>query len=191
MPTTPLPKLKAARSASATSHRRSLTGALNQAPVPITNPWHLRFMEFHQNVGLIYFGLMAAMPVLGGSLMVAMRYGRRKSAALRAAHKWTGYATGSMLARLEYRERDRLSHTANLITVFWTKVKPDLSKALRNVSAVRSRSSRGDSFSPSTCAGFMRGLPPRPLPFNLESAIGLSSKGQAICVARPAIAKIR
>jgi hypothetical protein len=37
----------------------------------------------------------------------------------------------------------------------------------------------------------MRGLPPRPLPFNLGSATGLSSKGQAICVARPAIAKIR
>jgi len=41
--------------------------ALNQPPVPITNPWHLRFMEFHQDVGLTYFGLMAAMPVLGGS----------------------------------------------------------------------------------------------------------------------------
>jgi hypothetical protein len=27
----------------------------------------------------------------------------------------------------------------------------------------------------------MRGLPPRPLPFNLRSATGLSSKGQAIC----------
>ena len=69
--------------------------ALNQPPVPITNPWHLRFMGFHQNVGLIYFGLMAVMPVLGGSLMVAMRYGWRKSAALRAAHKWAGYTAGA------------------------------------------------------------------------------------------------
>jgi hypothetical protein len=69
--------------------------ALNQPPVLITNPWHLRFMGFHQNVGLIYFGLMAVMPVLGGSLMVAMRYGWRKSAALRAAHKWAGYTAGA------------------------------------------------------------------------------------------------
>jgi len=68
---------------------------LNQPPGPITNPWHLHFMEFHQHVGLIYFGLMAVMPVLGGSLMVAMRRGWRNSAALRAAHKWAGYATGA------------------------------------------------------------------------------------------------
>jgi len=68
---------------------------LNQPRVPITNPWHIRFMEFHQNMGLIYFGLMAAMPVLGGSLMVAMRLGWRKPGALRAAHKWAGYATGA------------------------------------------------------------------------------------------------
>jgi len=68
---------------------------LNQPPAPITNPWHLRFMEFHQNVGLIYFGLMTAMPVLGGSLMLAMRHRWRKSAALRAAHKWAGYAAGT------------------------------------------------------------------------------------------------
>jgi hypothetical protein len=69
--------------------------ALNQPTVPITNPWHVRFMEFHQNVGLIYFGLMTAMPVLGGSLMLAMKHGSRKSAALRAAHKWAGYAAGT------------------------------------------------------------------------------------------------
>ena len=69
--------------------------ALNQPTVPITNPWHVRFMEFHQNVGLIYFGLMAAMPVLGGSLMVTIRHGWRRSTALRAAHKWAGYATGA------------------------------------------------------------------------------------------------
>src|ERR1700722_11139627 len=69
--------------------------ALNQPPVPITNRWHVRFMEFLQNVGLIYFGLMTAMPVLGGSVMVAIRLGWRTSAALRAAHKWAGYATGA------------------------------------------------------------------------------------------------
>ena len=68
---------------------------LNQPPVPITNPWHLRVMGFHQNIGLIYFGLMAAMPLLGGSLMVAMRHGWRKAAALRAAHKWAAYAAGA------------------------------------------------------------------------------------------------
>jgi hypothetical protein len=69
--------------------------ALNQPPMPITNLWHVRFMAFHQNVGLIYFGLMAAMPVLGGSLMVTIRHGGRRSTALRAAHKWAGYATGA------------------------------------------------------------------------------------------------
>ena len=69
--------------------------ALNQPPEPITNPWHIGFMEFHQNVGLIYFALMTAMPVLGGSLMIALRRGWRKSAALRTAHKWTGYAAGT------------------------------------------------------------------------------------------------
>jgi hypothetical protein len=68
--------------------------ALNQPRTPITNLWHLRFMELHQNVGLIYFGLMAAMPVLGGLLMMAIRHGWRRSA-LRAVHKWAGYATGA------------------------------------------------------------------------------------------------
>ena len=68
--------------------------ALNQPRTPITNLWHLRFMEFHQNVGLVYFALMAVMPLLGGSLMVAMRRGR-KSAFLRTVHKWAGYSTGA------------------------------------------------------------------------------------------------
>jgi len=31
----------------------------------ITNLWHIRFMAFHQNMGLIYFALLAAMPLLG------------------------------------------------------------------------------------------------------------------------------
>jgi hypothetical protein len=52
-------------------------------------------MEFHQDVGLTYFGLLAAMPVLGGSLMVAMRQGSPKSGALRAAHKWASYAAAA------------------------------------------------------------------------------------------------
>jgi hypothetical protein len=67
---------------------------LNQPRTPITNPWHIRFMAFHQNVGLVYFVLMAAMPFLGGSLMLAMRRGWRNSAALRATHKYAAYATG-------------------------------------------------------------------------------------------------
>jgi hypothetical protein len=68
---------------------------LNQPRTPITNPWHLRFMEFHQNVGLTYFGLMAAMPFLGGSLMVAIRCGWSYSTTLRVAHKWASYAAGA------------------------------------------------------------------------------------------------
>jgi hypothetical protein len=68
---------------------------LNQPRTPITNPWHLRLMGFHQNVGLIYFALMLVMPALGGSLMLAMRRGWRNSSALRVAHKWAGYAAGA------------------------------------------------------------------------------------------------
>ena len=68
---------------------------LNQPRTPITNPWHIHLMEFHQNVGLIYFALMLAMPVLGGFLKMAMRRGRQSSAALRAAHRWAGYITGA------------------------------------------------------------------------------------------------
>lgn len=68
--------------------------ALNQPTVRITNLWHLRFMEFHQNVGLIYFALMTVMPILGGSLTAAVRRGSRTEGTLRAAHKWAAYAAG-------------------------------------------------------------------------------------------------
>ena len=47
---------------------------LSQPPMRITNLWHIRFMAFHQNMGLVYFALLAAMPLLGGSLMAAVRY---------------------------------------------------------------------------------------------------------------------
>jgi cytochrome b561 len=67
---------------------------MNQPPVQITNSWHIRLMEFHQNVGLIYFALMALIPFLGGALMVAVRRGGRTPATLRAVHKWVGYAAG-------------------------------------------------------------------------------------------------
>lgn len=67
---------------------------LSQPPMRITNLWHIRFMAFHQNMGLIYFALLAAMPLLGVSLMAAVRYRWRGAAALRFAHRWAGYATG-------------------------------------------------------------------------------------------------
>ena len=67
---------------------------LSRPAVRISNPWHIRLMEFHQDVGLIYFALMALMPLLGGSLLVARRAGGQRPAALRAAHKWLGYAAG-------------------------------------------------------------------------------------------------
>jgi hypothetical protein len=67
---------------------------LRQAPLRITNPWHIRFMAFHQNMGLIYFGLLAVMPLLGISLMAAVRYRWPGATALRFAHRWAGYATG-------------------------------------------------------------------------------------------------
>ena len=67
---------------------------LNQPPGPITNIWHIRLLAFHQNVGLIYFALMAVMPVLGGSLMLTRRLRSADSKALRAAHKYAGYAAG-------------------------------------------------------------------------------------------------
>lgn len=67
---------------------------MNQPPVQITNSWHIRLMEFHQKVGLIYFALMALMPVLGVSLLLAVRRRRRTAATLRAAHKRAGYAAG-------------------------------------------------------------------------------------------------
>jgi hypothetical protein len=39
---------------------------LSQPPIRITNIWHIRLMGFHQNMGLVYFALLAAMPLLGG-----------------------------------------------------------------------------------------------------------------------------
>ena len=54
----------------------------------------LSIMAFHQNMGLIYFALLAAMPLLGRSLMAAVRYQWRGAAALRFIHRWAGYATG-------------------------------------------------------------------------------------------------
>jgi hypothetical protein len=51
-------------------------------------------MAFHQNMGLIYFALLAAMPVLWASLMAAVRYRWPGAATLRFIHRWVGYATG-------------------------------------------------------------------------------------------------
>jgi hypothetical protein len=65
---------------------------LNLPPGPITNPWHIRLLAFHQNVGMVYFALMLLMPVLGVSVMVAR--GTRNSAVLQAAHRYAGYAAG-------------------------------------------------------------------------------------------------
>jgi hypothetical protein len=67
---------------------------LNQPRVRITNTWHIRLMSFHQNVGLIYFALMALMPVLGGSLIFVRRFRSSDSHALHTAHKYAGYAAG-------------------------------------------------------------------------------------------------
>jgi len=67
---------------------------LSQPPIRITNVWHIRFMAFHQSMGLIYFALLAVMPLLGLSLMAAVRYRWPAAAALRFAHRWAGYATG-------------------------------------------------------------------------------------------------
>jgi hypothetical protein len=67
---------------------------LNQPPGPITNSWHIRLLAFHQNVGLVYFVLMALMPILGGSLMLARKLRSRNSTVLRAVHRYAGYAAG-------------------------------------------------------------------------------------------------
>ncbi len=61
---------------------------------PITNPWHIGVMAFHQNVGLIYFALMAIMPLAGGALLWTRKRPGPAPAALRNAHKWLGYAAG-------------------------------------------------------------------------------------------------
>jgi hypothetical protein len=68
---------------------------LNQPRVHITNLWHLRLMEFHQNVGLIYFAFMAVMPILGGSLYWAARQGWTRARVVRGAHRWAAYAAGT------------------------------------------------------------------------------------------------
>jgi hypothetical protein len=67
---------------------------ISQPPIRITNLWHIRLMAFHQKMGLVYFALLAAMPLLGGSLMVAVRYRWRGTGALRFVHRWAGYGTG-------------------------------------------------------------------------------------------------
>jgi len=68
--------------------------ALNQPPAHITNAWHTRLLAFHQNVGLVYFALMVLMPVLGGSLMFALKLRTRNATVLRMAHKFAGYMAG-------------------------------------------------------------------------------------------------
>lgn len=65
---------------------------LNQPRVPITNPWHIRLMVFHQNVGLIYFALMLVIPIPG---LLLMFRGRLKMLGVRAAHKYLAYAAGT------------------------------------------------------------------------------------------------
>jgi hypothetical protein len=67
---------------------------LSQPSIGITNLWHIRLMAFHQNVGLVYFVLLAAMPFLGVSLMAAVRYRWAAATALRFAHRWAGHGTG-------------------------------------------------------------------------------------------------
>jgi hypothetical protein len=67
---------------------------LNRPPARITNTWHIRLLAFHQNVGLIYFALMAFMPFLGSALMLARSLRSRNPAVLRSAHKFAGYAAG-------------------------------------------------------------------------------------------------
>jgi hypothetical protein len=70
------------------------TAVLNQPPAHITNAWHIRLLAFHQNVGLIYFALMALMPFLGGLLMLTQRLRSRNATVLRSVHKFAGYAAG-------------------------------------------------------------------------------------------------
>jgi hypothetical protein len=67
---------------------------INEPRVVITNPWHMRVMAFHQNIGLVYFVIMAVMPLLGIALMTAGRFRWRNSGLLRTAHKWSGGAAG-------------------------------------------------------------------------------------------------
>lgn len=67
---------------------------LNQSQMRITNRWHMRFMAFHQNMGLIYFALLAAMPLFGVFSMAAVKCQWARANALRLTHRWAGYATG-------------------------------------------------------------------------------------------------
>jgi hypothetical protein len=67
---------------------------LNQPRAVITNPWHMRVMGFHQDVGLVYFSLMAIMPLLGIGLMASVRWRWSAAGALRITHRWAGYAAG-------------------------------------------------------------------------------------------------
>jgi hypothetical protein len=66
---------------------------LNQPRVIITNPWHMRVMGIHQDVGLIYFALMAIMPLLGITLMASVWKQWSMAHALRVMHRWAGYMT--------------------------------------------------------------------------------------------------
>ena len=61
---------------------------------PIVNPRHIGFMTFHQNVGLIYFALMAVMPFFGGALFWLRKRPGRWPRAVRRAHRWLAYAAG-------------------------------------------------------------------------------------------------
>jgi len=67
---------------------------LNQPRVAITNPWHMRVMGFHQDVGLVYFALMAIMPLLGITLMASAWKQWPAAAVLRVMHRWAGYMAG-------------------------------------------------------------------------------------------------
>jgi hypothetical protein len=67
---------------------------MSQPRAVITNPWHIQVMAFHQNVGLIYFALMAVLPFMGVTLMAAGRRRWRRRGLLLATHKWTSYAAG-------------------------------------------------------------------------------------------------
>ena len=66
----------------------------DQPRTPITNIWHVLLLAFHQNVGLIYFGLMALMPVLGASLMLVARLRSGNANVWRTVHGFAGYAAG-------------------------------------------------------------------------------------------------
>ena len=68
---------------------------LSRPRVTITNQLHINVMAFHQTVGLVYFALMAVMPILGAALFGVVSLRWPGSRMLRTAHKWTGYAAGT------------------------------------------------------------------------------------------------